>query len=347
MGSLRLFATLLLLLLSPPCGAAREPDFLIGETRVFLYTLEEARREIARNDDGYFDALTNTEMEQVLRRDLDPAQRDANVRAFLGFLQGECREWTDEERETMRSTLTRAHRAAMATVPVIMPADWRFLKTSGREASNAWYTRVDWIAIPEPQLAMGGTFIGGAIFSRVMIHETWHVFSRAHAHRHDEIFGLIGFRRLPNLDLGPFLDRRRITNPDAFDFRWAVDVNDKGTTRTMILVNYSAVEGWDPKRPGFLENARTELFEVRPNDKGVWTVVGGDGTPRGPEPGRTAGFLDMVGRNTMYLLHPEEILAENVTTIAWNSEQKMAVANPELLEKISAYLKDFKPEWKK
>lgn len=346
MGGLRWIVTLLLLL-APICVAAREPDFLIGETRVFLYTREEAQREVARTEDGYFDALSNTEMEQVLRRDLDPAEREANVRAFLEYLQAECEEWTEEDRETMKAALERAARAINATIPAILPPEWRFLKTSGREMSGAYYTRVDWIAVPDTQLRMGATFIGSAMFSRVMVHETWHVFSRVHADRHDEIFGLIGFRRLPNLRLGEFLDRRRITNPDAFDFAWAADVNDKGTTRTMILVNYSAVDGWDPKRAGFLENMRTELFEVRPDEKGVWSVVGGDGTPRGPQPGYSAPFLDVVGRNTMYLLHAEEILAENVTTIAWNSEQPMTVANPELLEKITAYLKDFEPNWKK
>jgi hypothetical protein len=50
---------------------------------------------------------------------------------------------------------------------------------------------------------------------------------------------------------------------------------------------------------------------VLDNDRGIRLPALVNNEPVLLAPKSVAGFLDQVGRNTMYLIHPEEILADN------------------------------------
>ena len=52
------------------------------------------------------------------------------------------------------------------------------------------------------------------------------------------------------------------------------------------------------------------------------------------------GFTEQVGRNTEYIIHPEEILADNFSLLL---AQDKAVASPDVLQKIRAILLAAKP----
>jgi len=45
------------------------------------------------------------------------------------------------------------------------------------------------------------------------------------------------------------------------------------------------------------------------------------------------GFYEKIGRNTQYIIHPEEILADNFVFLVHNNEN---VATPELLKSMKA-----------
>lgn len=52
-------------------------------------------------------------------------------------------------------------------------------------------------------------------------------------------------------------------------------------------------------------------------------------------PQQISGFFEQVGRNTNYIIHPEEILAENFALLIMD---KRDVPSPEILEKMRAVL---------
>ena len=52
-----------------------------------------------------------------------------------------------------------------------------------------------------------------------------------------------------------------------------------------------------------------------------------------------SGFFEQVGRNTRYIIHPEEILADNLTLLVL---QKRNLASPEVVEKMKTILTDNK-----
>jgi hypothetical protein len=50
---------------------------------------------------------------------------------------------------------------------------------------------------------------------------------------------------------------------------------------------------------------------------------------------RVSGFMEQVGRNTDYVIHPEEILADNFALLVLNEQN---VASPEILRKMREVL---------
>ena len=48
-----------------------------------------------------------------------------------------------------------------------------------------------------------------------------------------------------------------------------------------------------------------------------------------------SGFLEQVGRNTQYLIHPDEILADNFALLVMGEQN---VQSPEILQKVKTVL---------
>ena len=61
------------------------------------------------------------------------------------------------------------------------------------------------------------------------------------------------------------------------------------------------------------------------------TIVGRDGEPVLLEPRNVPTFFDKIGRNTGYIIHPEEILAENFVLLVNN---KTDVPTPRILREM-------------
>ena len=63
------------------------------------------------------------------------------------------------------------------------------------------------------------------------------------------------------------------------------------------------------------------------------TVVYSDGQPVLHTPAEIAGYIEKIGQNTQYIIHPEEILADNFTLAI---EPKENLPNPEIVAGVVA-----------
>ncbi len=60
-----------------------------------------------------------------------------------------------------------------------------------------------------------------------------------------------------------------------------------------------------------------------------------DGKPRLLNPAEVPDYLDQIGRNTGYIIHPEEILADNFVLLV---NGKSPVKSPRILEQLGSLL---------
>jgi hypothetical protein len=109
-------------------------------------------------------------------------------------------------------------------------------------------------------------------------------------------------------------------------------------------VTYSRVPDYNPEIQGLFSYVTFGLFEVNLCDQGWKVVTDPLGDLRPIDPATVEGFFEQVGRNTSYLIHPEEILADNLALLAMARASGKTGAlqdfpDPHILQKLEAALK--------
>src|SRR4030095_244472 len=114
-------------------------------------------------------------------------------------------------------------------------------------------------------------------------------------------------------------------------------VQVKGEDRWAVPILYSSSERYDEGKGGdFFDYLRFELLLLDDQSSGANGSPSHDSkNPTSVPVNRVAGFFEKVGRNTSYIIHPEEILAENFTILILGSNK---TPSPEIISKMRSIL---------
>ena len=206
-----------------------------------------------------------------------------------------------------------------------LPQRIYLVKTTGRDESGAAYTRGRAIVFPAAKLKAEPMAI-----QRIICHELFHILSRANPDLKERLYQAIGFKKCPGVQFPASLASRRLTNPDAPTNEHCIRVQVDGEPAWAVPILFanrekyevgSGKELFDYLQFKFLLVDRSSApLEVRPRYAGTSpALVGMDGI---------SGFFEQVGRNTKYIIHPEEILADNFALLVLRQD---AVASPDVL----------------
>lgn len=321
--------------------AATEPKshhvFDDGVGVYFLGKRDGAKAIVEDGPNGFFDRLTLLDMAVRMGRDLNSNDVEAERTRFKKFVSRNVREWTRAERKKLLATVKSAHRMCKDSLPELLPDAWRFIKTSG-EAEGAPHTRGSAVVLPASQLAAG-------VSEHMLIHELFHLYSRVHPAKRLELYKTLGFHELPSVAVPPGLQRKRITNPDGADINYAITVSVGGRKVDVVPIVYSRYDQRRSNLKGLFAYVTFGLFEVRETN-GEWSVaVDERGEPLPPLPPTVNGFFQQIGRNTQYIIHPDEILADNVALLVTTSADKTAgrITTPDLLNRIKQIIQAGEP----
>ena len=141
---------------------------------------------------------------------------------------------------------------------------------------------------------------------KLIAHELFHVISRSQPELRKKLYSIIGFKIIGNIDYPDVLKPYRITNPDATqtDSYINVMIGDKEQSCMMILYASGAYNG------GSFFNYLNIGFLLLQGDKQMSPVIIAEG-PVIYNMKEVSNFYEQVGRNTQYIIHPEEIMADN------------------------------------
>jgi len=241
---------------------------------------------------------------------------------FLKFVRQNVLAWTDSERATVEAAIAKV-RPAVEAFPLTLPKRISFIKTTGSEEGKAFYTRGTAIVFPEAELKLRKA----AALEKVIAHETFHILSRQNPALREALYNAIGFQKCAEVELPSELRSRKITNPDAPRNDHSIRLRLDGEEVVAVPVLYSKSEKYDVVRGGeFFEYLRFEFLVRRKGDAGFTKLV---------PPAGVSGFFEQVGRNTNYVIHPEEILAENFASLVFGEAK---VASPEILQRMRSLL---------
>jgi len=172
----------------PAPSPGRAPDReLPGGIAVELLTAEEAKSAIVEPSDPFFAKLTLLEISLRLDEDVTALPREEALTKFRAFLVEQVTDWPEAERDTLLTALPLVAEACRKGCPKLLPARWRFIRTTGREESGAPHTRGNCIILPAGSVEQ---FAEESVESlgRLIVHETFHVHSRLHPEARDALY---------------------------------------------------------------------------------------------------------------------------------------------------------------
>ena len=303
---------------SPVCDAA---DVRLGNNSIIHFASANEGRKVLTTKDEFVRHLSSFDRSARMKVDR-PVPEDE----FLTFVGKNVSEWTTEEKQSVEESLKNIKELLQAFA-LSFPATIQLIKTTGAEEGNAAYTRGTAIVIPKALLAQNQKEL-----TRLICHELFHILSRKNSELREELYGIIGFSRCDDLEFPRELAPRKITNPDAPRNDHSIRLQIGGNQCAVVPVLFSSTATYDVKRGGEFFNYLTFQFLVieegsLPHSK----VVYENSEPKLVEPRTVTGFFEQVGRNTEYIIHPEEILADNFALLILGEQN---VPSPEILEKL-------------
>ncbi len=269
---------------------------------------------------------------------MSPFDRSARLKSrapvssaqFQAFVGKQALEWDELEVARFSEVLRRIERT-LEPFRLRLPAEILLGKTTGEEEGQAAYCRsTNVVIIPEGKATGSPEALQG-----LLAHELFHILSRNDLEVRDAIYGVFGFRPRPRIDLPePFLSRR-ITNPDAPQIRHSIEVQVGGRAVEVAPVLYSRAARFDPaEADSFFDYLTFKLMAVGRVD-GAWVPLMTNGAPQFFGVGDVGGFFEQIGRNTGYIIHPEELAADNFVMML---DGRADVPNPDLLSKMRTIL---------
>ncbi len=290
----------------------------MGDTTLVFATVAEGRKALEQRDD-FVERLSP--FDRALRLKTD---REVSESKFLLFVGRQVLAWTGREKEQMGAALDSV-RSALEKLALPLPERIYLVKTTGKEESEAAYTRGQAIVLPVTKLMAEPWEI-----QRIICHELFHILSRANPELKDRLYRGIGFRKCPGFRFPAALRSRRITNPDAPRHEHCIRIGVDGEPTWAVPILFSNREKYEMESGKglfdylqfkfLLVDRDSDPLVVHPKYDGTNpALVGMDGI---------SSFFEQVGRNTKYIIHPEEILADNFALLILKHD---TVASPDIL----------------
>ena len=269
----------------------------------FVFAPASQGRELLTARDEFVTRLTRFDRSARMK-----TAREVPEDVYLRFVADNVLEWSDEEARLLRHALS-AVKLRIDALGLPWPDAVFLVKTSGSEEGNAAYTRGNAIVLPAAMLAPENA----SLHEKILAHELFHILSRGNPDLREQLYAVIGFIACGEKGYPPGIEPLKLTNPDAPRNDSCIRLRVDGAPTWAIPVLYSRVPQYDETRGGsFFDYIQLKFLLLESGSLSEASSATFDnGRARLVDVDRVSGFYEQVGRNTDYIVHPEEILADN------------------------------------
>jgi len=323
-----IFAIVGLLAICNPLPATALAATNAGADRLIAFASRTQAIAILATDDAYTSRMS--QFDRMLRM---KSTAPVTEQQFLEGVAANALDWSDVERERIAPLLQRLAKA-LAGYRLPLPPQVLLIKSTGNVEIGDGYTRANAIVLPQTSLADDD-----ATLYFLIAHELFHVMTRHDPRFRALAYAQIGFRIGPEVQLPEAIGPLQITNPDAPRHDSFIDVRAGGRTITVtpVLLSRSAV--FDPEIGDTLDRYWSlRLMAIAQPFAGARPIaLSRNGAPLLLRLNQVDGFIEQIGTNTRYIIHPEEVLAENFALLVSGA----AVAEPQRIEALRQLLQHY------
>lgn len=248
---------------------------------------------------------------------------------LLRLAMNETLNWS----ETEKKKITAAFKSLQAKIDkqklkIKYPQEVILVKTSMKEEMNvAAYTRRNWIALGEKYINESTP----ENLEYLLAHEMFHLLTRSNKDFKKSVYSVIGFNVTDRELFFPIdIIEKRISNPDIEMYDSYAEFTINGQKQKCSMMIYSAI----PFSAGKTLSDYLSVGLIPLNDSLIPLQENGQTVIYSID--QAEDFYQKIGKNTEYIINPEEILADN---FAYLVTQKKNLPNPEIIQKIAAILK--------
>ena len=289
----------------------------------FRFASAEEGAALMLGNTAYYDGFSQNDLDFRL------GKTGATMAEYQTFAKQQTRSWTDAERTLISSLFSGMEWTLEKNGYTLPPLDEIvFIKTTMQEEAGAGgYTHGTQIYLGSSITEYAATGKNAAYVEymrEILWHELFHCLTRCNPEFRSEMYRIIHFTTQDgDFPLPPSVFAYHISNPD-------VEHHDSCAT---FLIDGKAIDC-------FTDFVTTKHFETEGEsffDSGTTALVPVDGTDIYYTPEQSSNFDEVFGRNTGYVIDPEECMADNFAyALAYGmaGEEGKGYPNPEIIGAI-------------
>ena len=302
-----------------------------GKVAHLLDSTQAAAQIQTDEKEGYFEQISTLDIRLQMGLPPDTAIAESALRQrYAPFLARQVRPFAEAERALLGIAIQQAYTYCAALNDRLLPDSVCLAKMSTNVfGPSVYFTRERTIFLPQNEL-----YGNNRALVPVLLHELFHIISRYQPKLRNELYALIGYEPLDaTLHYPAPLLKRRLLNPDGIDHRYAIELAGRaGQAQPYIsVITADTTDAYPGQR--YFDYIDFRLHPLSRSDSGYAVL------PTGIPPENAPGFFDQTADNTDYIIHPDEILADNFVLLVLRQANVSNYANRSLSEKGEALLK--------
>ena len=296
----------------------------LNESTTVVFASVEQGQKILEQKDIFVQSMSPFDRAARMKTDAFVSQED-----YIAFLHKNVLSWTEDEHAKLKIILQDLSEK-LAPFHLDLPETVYLVKTTGQEEGQAAYTRSSAIILPQSEVNTQPDHL-----KPLIAHELFHVLSRNNPQLRPNLYNIIGFKPCNEIEFPADLKPRKLTNPDAPQNNFYIEVLQSGKKVCVVPILFSRTLKYDVQKGGEFFNYLVFKFLVVRKNEGnqLWEPVYADNVPVLLEVEDLGNFFEQVGKNSNYIIHPEETLADNFSLLVMGQN----VPSPWVLDKLQNF----------
>ena len=267
--------------------------------------------ELLKEEDDFTNSLSEFDMSARLK-----TSRKVTKEEYLDFISRQTLDWDDVESLYLNVAFTEI-KDLLKKYKIMLPKEIYLVKTTGAEEGDSAYCRKQNVIVLSKNMIRMDSL---SAMEELLIHELFHIFSKNNLDIREKLYNSIGFYKTKNLTFTGLMAQYKITNPDSVNNNYYFNTTINGQAEKVMPILLGATDYDESKGGEFFDYMILAFCAIQENENDCKVKVVNDQNCLYSF-SEIPNYLSLVGENTNYIIHAEEILADNFVLLVTNSKK--------------------------